>query len=177
MKMWAGLDLVLPNITMLMFAVYFYVLSFADIRNVYIEAKGLWWEYRKRAIIETVANLLLNIIFVYFWGIFGIILATIITFIGVNIIYGTTIIFKQYFGINSIRKYYSESIKWGIGTAVITVIVYFLSTYIVCDSIILLLLKGIAVAVLTILLEFLIYGRTETFKFYTSKIFRKIKKY
>lgn len=128
MTIWAGKELVTDNFTMILFAVYFFTLCLSDIRNIYIDAKGLWWEYRYRSIIETIANLVLNVLSVYFFGITGVLLATLITFWSINLIYGSSIIFKQYFGLCALKRFIVQNIGIILSCAAAAI-----STWFVCS--------------------------------------------
>ena len=76
---------------------YFYVQTLINIKGSYTAACGLWWENRIRAIVEAVANIVLNYAFVRLFGIFGIIIATVLTIVFINFGYGSAILFKNYF--------------------------------------------------------------------------------
>lgn len=79
MILWVGEDLTFPFATMVLFCLYFYVNQLAQVRSVYSEAAGLWWHFRYLTVGEMVANLVLNIGLGYYFGVNGIIFATIIT--------------------------------------------------------------------------------------------------
>ena len=79
MYLWAGEDKMFDNLSMCFFCVYFYTNHLAQIRSVYSEAAGLWWHFRFFAIGEMIANLVLNFVLGYYFGINGILFATIIT--------------------------------------------------------------------------------------------------
>lgn len=79
MKIWAGVDLCADFITVILFCVYFYIGQIGQIRAAYATASGIWWEFRYLQIGEMIGNFSLNLLFGYFWGMKGIILATIIT--------------------------------------------------------------------------------------------------
>ena len=74
-----GKDMMFPFPVVILFCVYFYVLKMGDIRAIYSDACGLWWENRWRNILEALANLVLNFIFGNLWGVYGIISATLIS--------------------------------------------------------------------------------------------------
>ena len=95
-KIWVGEELMLPYLAVILFCAYFYTLKMGDIRSVYSEACGLWYENRYRAIAESIANIILNIILGYLFGIYGIIAGTLISLFVINFIYGSNIIFKYY---------------------------------------------------------------------------------
>ena len=93
------------------FAAYFYALKMGDIRGLYSDAAGLWWENRYRAIAESLANIILNIILVQICGVLGIIMATMISLLVLNFGFGSKIVFKYYFKNNKINIYF---LKHGI---------------------------------------------------------------
>ena len=97
MKLWVGKKLMFPNVVAIAFGIYFYALEMGVVRGVYSDAAGLWWENRYRAIVETIANLILNYILVKCFGILGIIVATLISLLVINFGFGSQIVFKYYF--------------------------------------------------------------------------------
>ena len=50
-----------------------------QVRAVYATTSGIWWEFRYLQVGEMIGNLTLNFLFGYFWGMNGIVLATIFT--------------------------------------------------------------------------------------------------
>ena len=95
--LWMGESFLLPLPTVIILCLYFYLLCMGDIRGVFSGAAGLFWESRYKSIIESVANIILNYALVRFLGVFGIILATVITIVFINFSYGSAILFKYYF--------------------------------------------------------------------------------
>jgi len=106
MKLWmnGNSDLMLPFKDMLLFCLYFYSISMAYTKNVYLEAQGLFYESRYLYIFEALGNLILNIVLCKFFGITGILIATIITIFMFNFCGGTVVLFKYYFK-NSPREF------------------------------------------------------------------------
>lgn len=152
MLVWVGDELIVDNFTMILFAFYFYSLCFSDIRNVYIEAKGMWWEYRYRSIFEACANLILNVLFVYMWGIKGVLIATILTFWSINLLYGSIIIFKQYFGFKALKSYILQNVGILVSSSVATIITYFVCYFIILDNMVLqLAIKAMACCIIPII--------------------------
>ncbi len=99
MKLWMGTDMLLSPLSVLFMCIYFYMLKVGDVRSIYYSTTGMWWEMRYRSIVETVANLILNIVLGYLFGINGIILATVISLFLFNFLWGASIVFKNYFGL------------------------------------------------------------------------------
>lgn len=86
MRVWVGESLMLTTYGTLLFTLYYYALKIGDIRAMYSDAIGLWWENRNRAVIEMIMNILLNFILGKLYGVYGIVLATIIPLVTVNFI-------------------------------------------------------------------------------------------
>lgn len=97
MRIWVGNDLAIADGLAALFVLYFYVQTMGDIVYLYRTAAGLWWQDRIRPIIESVANVILNLLFVQLWGFAGILLATITTLVFINFGWGAHILFKHYF--------------------------------------------------------------------------------
>lgn len=130
MELWMGKENLLPFGCVILMVIYFYSLQIGNIRAVYSDATGLWWESRYRAIFETITNIVLNFILGKFFGVYGIILATLISILVINFGYGSLIIFKYYFkGIKPL-EYYKEHFKYMIITGMVCGITYFICSLI-----------------------------------------------
>lgn len=105
MQIWVGKELMYPFGVVVLLCIYFYVLKMGDVRYIYEQAKGLWWEYRYRSIAEAVGNIFLNYLLGRLFGIYGIIIATILTLFLINYFYGAKVIFRSYF-INQNKVHY-----------------------------------------------------------------------
>lgn len=97
MELWAGEQLKADFWVMSMFCLYFYVSQMGQVRGMYANAAGLWWEFRWLSIGEMIANLALNFFLGYIWGMKGILLATIVTVAVFSLIGSTQITFQTYF--------------------------------------------------------------------------------
>ncbi|WP_072524743.1 lipopolysaccharide biosynthesis protein [Clostridium sp. Marseille-P3244] len=97
MTLWMGADMLLPDKDMILFVVYFYVLNMNNIRNLYFNGNGLWKSGAKSYIIESLFNLLLNIVLGRLFGITGVIIATILTMFFCSFIWRSQILFHRYF--------------------------------------------------------------------------------
>lgn len=124
MQFWAGPQLMLPISSVILICVYFYVLRMGDIRTIYSQACGLWWENRYRSLLEAATNIVLNYILGKIWGINGIIAATLISLFFINFCYGTRIIYKYYFKTINIKEYYVFHLMYGFLTIVICAVTY-----------------------------------------------------
>lgn len=97
MELWMGTEMMFSKVSVALVCLYFALLSLADIVALYKDAAGLWWYGRYRVLIEAIANIILNFILGYFWGVNGILLATLITITLIGHGYGGWIVFHYYF--------------------------------------------------------------------------------
>jgi O-antigen/teichoic acid export membrane protein len=124
MILWAGEDMIFPVHTMAMFCIYSFAISLGDMCALYKDAAGLWWHGRFRTILEAILNLLLNFVLGYFWGVDGILMATILTVVFMGLGYGGYIVFHYYFRGKKYINYIFLQIKCCCATIVATTITY-----------------------------------------------------
>lgn len=141
MGLWAGKEFMFDFKVVVLMGVYFYILRMGDIRDVYSSAKGLWWQNRYRDITESIANLLLNYLFVRMWGICGIILATLVSVFLINFCYGSHIVFRYYFKSANIREYFQLHVFYGVVTLIACFMTYQICKLVHINGIIELLIK------------------------------------
>lgn len=164
MKVWMGDSMLLPFGMVILFCIYFYALKMGDIRAVYSDAKGLWWENRYRAIAESIANVVLNFVLGKIWGIYGIIIATLISLVIINYIYGSQILFKYYFTQVSVKDFFKRHIEYIITTVAIAVITYYICNKILLNGILEIIVKLCICLIIPNIFYYLIYSKTKIFK-------------
>ena len=159
-----GADYLFPMSVVLEFSIYFYVLRMGDIRGLYSDAAGLWWENRYRAIAESIANIVLNIVLVQFWGVHGIIIATLISLFFINFILGSQIVFKYYFKNGKAGEYFKYHGIYFAVTAIIAVVTVMICNRINVGFIAGILIKLVICCIVPTILYILIYKRTKIYK-------------
>lgn len=105
-KLWAGIDNLLSLDIVILQCLYFYFLTAGDVTSVYIDATGIWSKYKLKAVLESISNLVLNLMLVQKFGIFGIVFSTVITRLLFGFFWGEYLMFKSYFGIQFLNKFY-----------------------------------------------------------------------
>lgn len=174
MQLWMGKSMMLPDSVVVLICIYFYLLKIGDMRSMYSSAYGLWWQHRWRSIFEALCNIVLNIVLARYWGIYGIILATIMTIFFFQILWSVQIVFKHYFGMKYIWSYY----KYHIAYAVVTVFLSIITSN-VCNwiskygEIRNLILRVVVCLILPNSFYILLYYRLSCFKKIRSRILRK----
>lgn len=175
MTIWVGNELMFDFHVVILFCVYFYVLKMGDIRGTYSDAAGLWWENRYRAVIEVMVNLILNIVFVQLLGIYGIILATLVSLFFINFIWGSRIIFNHYFKGVSVLEYYLQHGKYAFITVIIAIVTYQIVSRVSIQGIIGLIVKLIVCSIVSACLYFIFYIRNPLGKDIVCWLHKKIK--
>jgi O-antigen/teichoic acid export membrane protein len=163
MKLWVGDGLILPMSSMVLFCLYFYVLKMGDIRYVYDQAVGIWWQNRYRAVAEAVTNIILNYMLGKYFGINGIISATLISLFVINFCYGSQIIFKYYFSEQNIKNYYLTHGVYFFVSVAIGAITYWICSF-TADTLIGFVIKIVVCISVPNILYLIVYRRTKIYR-------------
>ena len=103
--LWTGKGNLLSDSIVFCMCIYFYIYSFSENAVMIRETTGEWWIGHQGAIVESVLNLVLNIILVKYFGILGVLVATIVTLLFVNLPVEYGFIFKKYFRVKASRYF------------------------------------------------------------------------
>lgn len=128
MRLWTGEKLLLGNAAVVCFCVYYYTYEINKLLNTYKDAAGLWHADRFRPLITALTNLVLNVIMVQFWGVYGVLLSTVIATLFVGMPWLLHNLFTTLFE----RKYLAGYLK-DLGGYSLIVIGVCIVTYGVCS--------------------------------------------
>lgn len=131
--LWLGTEYLLSEITMFLFVTYFYILQLGQIRSIYSKAKGTWDKTKKISLIESIMNVSLNFILGYFFGINGVLMATIFT-VFIFSIYGVG---KKTINLtfnSSSRLFVLTTIKYFTNYLLLASLMYYLFRYKLFDN-------------------------------------------
>ena len=164
MQLWVGEDMMLSFQVVILFSIYFYVLKMSDIRSLYSESAGIWWQARYISVAEAAANLMLNWLLVQKMGLFGIILATLISYFVFNFVGGAVLLFRCYFTEGSIADYMLSHFKYAIVTGMTAAVTYMAVSQIIVAGVIGFISKAVICLILPNLIYYLIYFKTKDFE-------------
>ena len=85
MELWVGRELMVEFPVVICLVIYFYLFIFNKLLQTYKDSGGIWHTDRFRSLITATTNLVLNLIMVQFWGLYGIILSTVLSMLVVGI--------------------------------------------------------------------------------------------
>ena len=171
MRLWVGPDLMLGMPEVVALCLYFYVLKMGDLRWIYFEGAGLWWKARYIVIAEIIANIVLNLLLAKYWGVLGIILATLISLFFINFIGEAWILFNEYFKNDKLHVFFADQAKYFLVTAAVGVVCFYACEVVTIGTgipnkgveVLYLMLRLLICTVVTILLYYLVYHRTSKY--------------
>lgn len=79
MDIWVGKELELEFSVVVCFCIYYFICEINQLLNTYKDAAGIWHQDRFRPLVTAIVNLSMNLIMVHVWGIYGIILSTVLS--------------------------------------------------------------------------------------------------
>lgn len=164
MTIWAGNNLMLSDNDMFLFCLYFYLINMCNIRNQYINGTGMWDKLKLNYIMEAVSNLILNFVLGKFFGITGIVLATIITIFFYNYFLRTHKLFKTYFISENEIIYHRDQLKYFSIVVLAGAVVVFIGKKVVITEVFKLLLMGFVSVTVYLAVFILAFHRSILFK-------------
>lgn len=176
MRIWMRSDSMMLTIgSVVLLSIYFYEINACNVPNLYFNGNGLYWDCKWWYIIEAVSNLLLNILLGYFLGIFGILLATVVTLFLFNFLPRHRLVFLKYFKVSRKEDLFSLAL-YALSTAVIGLVVFYMTSAIGHAGLVGFFVKAFFSLFLSSLFYLLIFSKTKTFKeaktFVTNAFFR-----
>ena len=164
MKLWMGESLMFPMIDVILICFYFYCLTMGDVKSQFTSALGLFWENRFCVLLEATSNLILNFLLVSFFGVHGIIIATIISIFAFNFLLGSMVLYKYYFNQYNLKEYYMNHLFYLIVAFIASLISFAVCKVVVMEGLFGLLIKGLICLVISNLVYFVFFRKTKIFQ-------------
>lgn len=158
-SLWVGKSNVLDFTIVILLSVSFYIWKIQDIVLIFKDANGLWERDRIRVLMTAGVNLVLSVLLVNKIGLAGVIFATVISRIAIEMPWGTYILFDSYFPKKEIWSYIKTLAIYTMITIVIGVITYYLCLLVPDDGVYAFLIKLVICGVFTNVLYLLIFSR------------------
>lgn len=123
--LWVGEAYTLDMLSVMLFCIYFYLVTMQQISGMYKDAAGVWHQDRFRPLIAALINLSFNLAFVQTLGIHAILLSTIVSYVFVSMPWMTHNVFKYVFK-RDWRNFASEFIIYFAAASTISAVCYIL---------------------------------------------------
>lgn len=164
MKLWVGDKLMLEYAAVICLCIYFYIMQINALLNLYKDAAGIWHKDRFRPLVTAIANLCMNLIMVQFWGIYGIILSTVLSALVVGMPWLLNNLFSTLFPRNYLKVYLKSTLFYVVVTIVICMLTSFVCGIITINGVAELLIKAIICCVVPNLFFLVVYHNRNEFK-------------
>ncbi len=177
--LWIGSKFLLDKYVILALSLNFIVAGFMNTLWTFRSTLGLFTQGRIRPLIVSLLNIILSILFSYKWGVAGVLFATSISRLLVNLWYDPLLLHKYGFN-KSVLPYYKKMILRGALLGIIVFFIQIISNEIfrVETNIINFIIMVIIVVIVPNFIFFVIYFKTDEFQYFFKlliSLFYKIK--
>lgn len=162
---WLGKEYVFSFSIVSMLLISFYIQGNRKVLGIFREACGLYDYTKYTTFFEAVVNFILSVVFVKMLGISGIFFGTIISHLLFGFWKEPLVIYKHVFEIN-VKEYWRKYLRYVLVLFVLLVITQYMSSLIIADTWLLIIVKSIAIFCTSSLAVGIIFYRTSEFKFY-----------
>ena len=114
MRLWVGEGRMLGMAETVLISLCVYTAKSGDIRELYSEAAGLWWECRFLAFGEVLCNLLLSVLLGRLYGVRGVVFATLFSLGVFNFALRPFVLFRCCFAKDGLRTYFLDHAKYAL---------------------------------------------------------------
>ena len=163
MRLWMGSSMMLDYKMVVLFCIYFWTTEIVRMVSVYKDAGGIWHEDRFRPLISGLANLTLNLLMVRKFGLYGIILSTVLSMAFISIPWIINNVFSLVFH-GEPRRFFILIATYSLGIAAIGAVCALTIRKIPGNGVLSLAIKGISTLLLSNLLFILLFRRNSYYK-------------
>ena len=184
-NIWVGEEYTLSMVVVILVVFKEYLTGMRECVQVFLYAKGLYWENKFVPIFESIINLVASIVLVKIFGVVGVILGTIISSVTTCVWNGPYILYKYGFkksGEEFVRKYFKYFISFVVvagitwtTTQLITSAVYTDNEFRSLTSILVFTIQLIDVVIVPNAVIWILYRKTEEYKYFVDVLLRRIK--
>ena len=162
-SLWVGRESTMDFTSVVLLCLVFYFTAAGDMRNTYINATGIWWQNRWRPIVEAIVNIVLCLVLVRRFQITGILCTLLATTVLINMWFGSTVLYSEYFKTQKFSEFILSHIKYFVVTAIITTVTYICCSIIKADQLIGLALRFMICLVVPNVFYVIVYHKRKEF--------------
>lgn len=162
-ELWAGETYLLNISSVICFSIYFYINLWRRNVQMFKDAYGLWNQDKFKPLIGGFINLVCNVVLVKYWGINGVIVSTIVSYVLIEMPWETIVLFRSYFK-SGLKEYTYSSIKQMVITCIIAGITYSICTLVGKSGWFVLIIRTAICVVIPNTIFLLLNHRKEEFK-------------
>jgi O-antigen/teichoic acid export membrane protein len=164
MKLWVGERYELSFIAVIYFCIYYFIYEINQLLNLFKDAGGIWNKDRFRPLVTALANLIMNLIMVQFWGIYGIILSTVLATLLIGMPWLLHNIFSELFDKSDMWPYLRKLFRYVIVTILACILTYIPSSLLQFSDFTTLVTRGILCCIIPNVIFYLAYHKQIEFR-------------
>jgi O-antigen/teichoic acid export membrane protein len=161
----------LPRDLVLIITLNYFIQFMRHTTLTFKDASGLFYQDRFKPLVEGVANVILSLILVNFWGIKGVLVATIATNIFITHIVEPHVLFKYGFE-KKAKNYYLINYSFIGFFALVLTIIYFIPLYTFSNNFIAILIYGSSSVLFSLILFSIAYISSKKIREQLTPLFR-----
>lgn len=170
MRIWmhGNEDLLLDFSVVVCLSIYYFIYEINQLLNTYKDAGGMWHQDRFRPLVTALTNLGMNLIMVQYWGIYGVILSTVLSMVCVGMPWLFHNLFHHLFEVKFFKEYFRKLMFYVLVSIISCVIGVFICSFINFGDIVTLIVRMIICCIIPNVIFIIVYHNCE--EFYQSLI-------
>lgn len=164
MEIWVGKELMLGFPEVICFCVYYFVYEINRLLNTYKDAAGIWHEDRFRPLVTALANLVMNLIMVQFWGIYGVLLSTVLSTLFIGMPWILHNLFTVLFDKKHLPEYLRKLFFYVIVVLISCCVSYLICRFLVFGKWTTLIARTVVCLIVPNLIYFVFYHKCEEYR-------------
>ena len=162
---WIGTDFILSTLIIITLAFNLYIKLMTRTMNTFQEAAGIFYEDRFVPLAQSIINVAFSIILLHFFGMAGVFMGTIISYLLLHFYSYPKYVYKSIFSQN-LRKYFIQFFKYFILTIIIGLISFYIVNVITFSNILIQIIFNIVISFILInLIIFIFFHSTEEYNY------------
>lgn len=164
MEIWVGKQLMLEFTAVICFCIYYFVYEINQLLNTYKDAAGIWHEDRFRPLVTALANLGLNLVMVQIWGIYGVLLSTVVSMLFVGMPWLLHNLFTVLFNRKQLSEYLRALLRYVVTVAISCILCYFVCQFVVIGKLGTFIVRAIICCIIPNLIYYIAYRKVAEFR-------------
>ena len=164
MDIWVGKKLELGFSAVICFCIYYFIYEINQLLNTYKDAAGIWHEDRFRPLVTALSNLGMNLLLVQVWGIYGVILSTVLSMIFIGMPWLLYNLFTVLFYKEDLKPYLKQLMLYAAVTLISCVSAYVICVQVPLHGLSLFIVRAVICCIVPNVIYFFIYRKTVEFK-------------
>lgn len=164
-ELWVGDIYIFDYKVVICFCVYFYIYEVNRLLNTYKDAGGIWHQDRFRPLVTAFVNMGMNLLTVKFWGVYGVLISTVLSMLIVGMPWIMKNLFTTLFEEEQLKLYLKKLLVYTMGVVFICgICTNIINNVLNFDGLLNIFLRVFSCTVIFNLFWLLLFGKTKECK-------------